>query len=198
MGRPAVLQQAILRVTHQRRLTANQIAGKVGTSAQSVRFALRILATKGEVHVVDEIKTEGGLESVWTRAPKLAADQWGRIKSYEEQEAAQIRRLKEWLDLWERHMRSLKFALGFPETAAGFPTDTRIKSWEDVDEELDRQIVMAIDAAIDSLPEISREAIYRAHGLTAKWPYPWTVDERVGQALRELLPLANSRCPVAS
>lgn len=182
----ARLQEAILRVCYQRRLSAAEIAQRVGTSAQSVRGTLRVLASRGRISVADVAAGE----SLWTvDAP--------RQRRIEVDEARRVARIQEWLALWERHMRAVKFSLGFPATAAGFTVESRIRSWEDVDDGQDSQIVRAMDAAIDSLPGDLKAAVYRTYNLTAYWPHETSLDDTFRRALDVLLPLVDRRIPVA-
>ena len=180
------LQDAILRVTHQRRYTATEIAQRIGGHPQSVRGTLRVLASRGRVCVAE---VRDG-ESVWTRNAE-------RVARIEVDEARRKTRIMEWLALWERHMRAVKFSLGFPATAAGFHLESRIRSWEDVDEGQDGEIVRAMDAAIDSLPGEMKAAVYRTFNLTAYWPHPANLDDTFQAALDRLLPLVDRRIPVA-
>lgn len=180
------LQLAILRICHQRNLTAEEIATAAGTSAQSVRVTLRRMAERGKMHVVGH---RGA--AVWARVQQQQRH-WEEVD-----EARRLVRIREWLLLWERYMRSVKFSLGFPAVAAGFAHDARIRSWEDVDDEQDRKIVQAVDAAVDSLPAAQREAVYRWHNLTEHWPHAESVDEVFRLAVDRLLPLVDKRIPVS-
>lgn len=181
------LQLAILRLCEQRRLTADQLAASIGTSPQSVRVTLRRMAERGQVHVV---RQERGA-AVWAKVQRL------QQMRHEVDEARRVARMREWLMLWERYMRSVKFSLGFPAVAAGFAHDARIRSWEDVDDEQDKTIVEAVDAAVDSLPHVEREAVYRWHNLSAVWPHRESVDEMFRLALSRLMGLVDKRIPVS-
>jgi hypothetical protein len=89
----------------------------------------------------------------------------------EEQPYETARWLENYLDLWQRFMRSYWGPHGYPQTSPGFPSKARIQCFEDLEEESDRHMVAMFDARISELEPKHRNAIFYCCGLTHVWPY---------------------------
>lgn len=98
--------------------------------------------------------------------------------------------IENWVE-WMR--RDEPITTGYPSKAAGMIVPSWIKDSEDAYDEVDNRLVEATDAAIDSLPRLSRLAVMAQFGFA---PDVWTFHERsqlYARAKSELEPLLRKR-----
>lgn len=94
------------------------------------------------------------------------------------------------LDSWADEMRRWKNeTAGFPSEAAGGWITSWRKDFEEMADAADAEMIVKIDACVDSLKPIHRDALMRRYRLGAnvwRWPQPATWDD-VKAAIRPML-----------
>lgn len=89
-----------------------------------------------------------------------------------------IARVKQLLDRWAEWMSiGGTIAEGAPRECPMAP-DARIQSFEDMEIEVDKRIVSAVDTCVWELPVIQREAVMRHYGFKAAgaWRADWNLQ----------------------
>lgn len=85
------------------------------------------------------------------------------------------------LDSWAEDMRRWRNdAGGYPAEASGGMITSWRKDFEEMADAADAEMVAKIDACVDSLKPIHRDALFRRYRLGAnvwRWPKPATFDE---------------------
>ena len=85
--------------------------------------------------------------------------------------------LKQWSD-WQTAYRP---RTGYPSSSCGIGA-SGVRSFEDMCERSDAQIMVVVDASIDGLDPIPRAAIMREYGQASVWRFP---RESFAEALRD-------------
>jgi hypothetical protein len=102
-------------------------------------------------------------------------------------------RVKDLLDRWAEWMSTESgIARGAPRQCHGAP-DARIHSFEDMEIEVNKQIVRAVDAVVWALPVLEREAVMLNYGLMKAKAWRANFDALFDQAIHSLFAALKNR-----
>lgn len=76
------------------------------------------------------------------------------------------------LEDWARWQQGYRVRVGYPSHSAGFGSGSGISSFEDMCEASDREMMCAVDSAVNDLPPVQTSAIMRRYGVAAVFRFP--------------------------
>jgi hypothetical protein len=197
VGRAPERREKALELLKHGARTVQRLASEIGISRFHARTLMNQLRELEMVRVVGEDRGTGEPAKVWGLvSPFRRCDQWAPVIQKEAADAERERWLADLLDKWQRFMRAYWGPQGYPQHSPGMPARARIQSFDDMEEEVDRFMVAACDACIDSLPDQLRTAIYYRNGLTDCWNYSGHPQEVVDIALELLIVRLKERIAV--
>lgn len=165
--------QALALLTERGALPTSEIARRLDMQPAHVRRDMKALRAAGRVCIVGNAPGQGERQAVWALVPpkRQRADQWDAVRELEGEIAERERWMLDVLDKWARFMRSYWGPHGYPTSSPGMAGKARIQSFEDLEEQMDRHLVAACNAALDDLPDRMRAAIFFSYQLQDLWPY---------------------------
>lgn len=191
MGRHATRQTKALEILRNGAKTVPELARLIGISNYHSRSLVNVLRRQEQVRVIGM----DGRSKLWALVSQFRrCDQWTPVIEQEYETAERDRWLAELLDKWARFMSSYWGPHGYPQRSAGMPARARIQSFEDLEEQVDRHLVEACDACIDSLPDKLRAAVYYRYNLTDR--ITGNPQEQVEDALELLIQRLKGRVVV--